>query len=103
MIITKTAWNWNPNSYYWYMECLINNRFVKMFSFDTYHGLHYSREIFNKWQAQRWWAENQDRVIELYNVQRFRNHGVLLPTPPQLEDEVQFSTFMLAMSYNYDH
>lgn len=49
--------------------------------------IRFSREIFNKWQAQRWWAENQDRVIELYNVQRFSHYGVPLPTPPWLEDE----------------
>ncbi|KAH6757805.1 BREVIS RADIX-like 3 [Perilla frutescens var. hirtella] len=50
--------------------------------------IRFSREIFNKWQAQRWWAENQDKVIELYNVRRFSHHAVPLPTPPQLEDEI---------------
>jgi len=47
-----------------------------------------SREMFNKWQAQRWWAENYDKVMELYNVQRFNQQAVPLPTPPRSEDEV---------------
>ncbi|KAG2712832.1 hypothetical protein I3843_04G135300 [Carya illinoinensis] len=46
-----------------------------------------SREMFNKWQAQRWWAENYDRVMELYNVQRFNRQAFPLPTPPRSEDE----------------
>ncbi|KAL0463801.1 UNVERIFIED_CONTAM: protein Brevis radix-like 4 [Sesamum latifolium] len=49
--------------------------------------IRFSREIFNKWQAQRWWADNYDKVIELYNVQRFNRHAVPLPTPPRSEDE----------------
>lgn len=44
--------------------------------------------MFNKWQAQRWWAENYDKVMELYNVQRFNQQAVPLPTPPRSEDEV---------------
>jgi hypothetical protein len=46
-----------------------------------------SRDMFNKWQAQRWWAENYDRVMELYNVQRFNRQAFPLPTPPRSEDE----------------
>ncbi|XP_077240981.1 protein Brevis radix-like 4 [Tasmannia lanceolata] len=49
--------------------------------------IRFSREMFNKWQAQRWWAENYDRVMELYNVQRFNHQAVPLPTPPRSEDE----------------
>ncbi|EYU21339.1 hypothetical protein ABFS82_09G121500 [Erythranthe guttata] len=49
--------------------------------------IRFSREIFNKWQAQRWWSENYDKVMELYNVQRFNRHEVPLPTPPRSEDE----------------
>lgn len=54
-------------------------------------GCHFpliSREMFNKWQAQRWWAENYDKVMELYNVQRFNRQAFPLPTPPRSEDEV---------------
>ena len=51
-----------------------------------------SREMFNKWQAQRWWAENCDKVMELYNVQRFNQQEVPFPTPPRSEDEVSSST-----------
>lgn len=49
--------------------------------------IRFSREMFNKWQAQRWWAENYDKVMELYNVQRFNHQSVPLPTTPKSEDE----------------
>ncbi|KAM7254499.1 hypothetical protein ACFE04_003879 [Oxalis oulophora] len=49
--------------------------------------IRFSREMFNKWQAQRWWAENYDKVMELYFVQRFNRQAVPLPTPPRSEDE----------------
>ncbi|KAL6846227.1 hypothetical protein ACP4OV_023675 [Aristida adscensionis] len=49
--------------------------------------IRFSREMFNKWQAQRWWAENYDKVMELYNVQRF-NQTVPLPNTPKSEDEI---------------
>ncbi|TYI81347.1 hypothetical protein E1A91_D05G148700v1 [Gossypium mustelinum] len=49
--------------------------------------IRFSREMFNIWQAQRWWAENYDKVMELYNVQRFNRQGVPLPTPPGSEDK----------------
>ncbi|XP_041017931.1 protein Brevis radix-like 2 [Juglans microcarpa x Juglans regia] len=49
--------------------------------------IRFSREMFNKWQAQRWWAENYDKVMELYNVQKFNHQAVPLPTPPRSEDE----------------
>ncbi|KAB1209419.1 Protein Brevis radix-like 4 [Morella rubra] len=49
--------------------------------------IRFSREMFNKWQAQRWWSENYDRVMELYNVQRFNRQAFPLPTPPRSEDE----------------
>lgn len=54
-----------------------------------------SREMFNKWQAQRWWAENYDKVMELYNVQRFNQQAVPLPTPPRSEDEVNIQFFVI--------
>uniref|UniRef100_A0ACD5Y198 Uncharacterized protein n=1 Tax=Avena sativa TaxID=4498 RepID=A0ACD5Y198_AVESA len=49
--------------------------------------IRFSREMFNKWQAQRWWAENYDKVMELYNVQRFNHQSVPLPTTAKSEDE----------------
>lgn len=38
--------------------------------------------MFNKWEAQRWWGENYDRIVELYNVQTFsgRQQGGSTPT-----------------------
>ncbi|KMT04847.1 hypothetical protein BVRB_7g170170 [Beta vulgaris subsp. vulgaris] len=50
--------------------------------------IRFSRELFNKWQAQRWWAENYDKVMELYNVQKFNQQAVPLATPPRSEDEI---------------
>ncbi|KAJ6820313.1 protein Brevis radix-like 1 [Iris pallida] len=49
--------------------------------------IRFSRDMFNKWQAQRWWAENYDKVMELYNVQKFNRLAGPLPTPPRSEDE----------------
>ena len=63
--------------------------FLFLFFLSFVHVMLYdSREMFNKWQAQRWWAENYDKVMELYNVQRF-NQTVPLPTTPKSEDEVR--------------
>lgn len=42
--------------------------------------------MFDKWQAQRWWGENYDRIMELYNVQRFNCQA--LDTPSRSEDGV---------------
>ncbi|GMH03791.1 hypothetical protein Nepgr_005630 [Nepenthes gracilis] len=50
-------------------------------------GIRFSRELFNKWQAQRWWAENSDKIIELYNVQRFKQQTVPFPAPSRSKDE----------------
>ncbi|KAF6146263.1 hypothetical protein GIB67_011735 [Kingdonia uniflora] len=47
--------------------------------------IRFDRDFFNKWQAQRWWGENYDRVLELYNVQRFSRQS--LQTPARSEDE----------------
>jgi hypothetical protein len=43
--------------------------------------------MFNKWQAQKWWVENFEKVMELYNVQ-FNQQSVPLQTPPVSEDGV---------------
>ncbi|KAJ8754416.1 hypothetical protein K2173_002867 [Erythroxylum novogranatense] len=53
--------------------------------------IRFSREMFNKWEAQRWWGENYDRIMELYNVQRFNRQA--LHTPPRSEDEPRDSTY----------
>ncbi|KAH7854545.1 hypothetical protein Vadar_015137 [Vaccinium darrowii] len=46
--------------------------------------IRFSREKYNKWQAQKWWTENYDRVMELYNVQRLNRQAFPLPpTPPR--------------------
>ncbi|XP_073276162.1 protein Brevis radix-like 4 [Primulina huaijiensis] len=48
--------------------------------------IRFGRETFNQWQAQRWWAENCEKVIELYNVQRLNRQAFPLPTTPRSED-----------------
>ncbi|XP_074566870.1 protein Brevis radix-like 1 [Curcuma longa] len=53
--------------------------------------IRFSREMFNKWHAQRWWGENYDRIMELYNVQRF-NRQALSP-PPRSDDGVERESF----------
>ncbi|XP_010520547.1 PREDICTED: protein Brevis radix-like 4 isoform X2 [Tarenaya hassleriana] len=49
--------------------------------------IRFSRDMFNKLQAQRWWADNYEKVMELYNVQRLNRQACPLPTPPRFEDE----------------
>ncbi|KAI3821945.1 hypothetical protein L1987_09521 [Smallanthus sonchifolius] len=46
--------------------------------------IRFNREMFDKWQAQRWWGENYDRIMELYSVQRFNCQA--LDTPSRSED-----------------
>ncbi|XP_028772144.1 protein Brevis radix-like 4 [Neltuma alba] len=50
--------------------------------------IRFSREMYNKWQAQKWWAENYERVKELYNIQKLNRQAFPLPTPPRSEDEL---------------
>ncbi|KAL8054068.1 hypothetical protein ABFX02_05G113700 [Erythranthe guttata] len=47
--------------------------------------IRFSRDMFDKWQAQKWWGENFDRIMELYNVQKF-NQQALNATPGRSED-----------------
>lgn len=49
--------------------------------------IRFSREMFDKRQAQKWWAENFEKVMELYNVQQFNQQSVPFPTPPTSKDE----------------
>ncbi|XAR67593.1 hypothetical protein NMG60_11002409 [Bertholletia excelsa] len=49
--------------------------------------IRFSREMFNKWQAQRWWSDNYDKVMELYNVRGLNQQAVPLSSPPRSEDE----------------
>ncbi|XP_074288611.1 protein Brevis radix-like 2 isoform X2 [Silene latifolia] len=50
-------------------------------------SIKFSRDLFNKPQAQRWWAGNYDKVMELYNVQKLNQQCVPQPTAPMTEDE----------------
>ncbi|KAJ1268780.1 hypothetical protein BS78_07G160100 [Paspalum vaginatum] len=49
--------------------------------------IRFSREMFNKWQAQRWWTENYEKVMELYNVEKFNSQAAPLPSTPRSENE----------------
>ncbi|GMH18094.1 hypothetical protein Nepgr_019935 [Nepenthes gracilis] len=50
--------------------------------------IRFSQDIFNKGKAQRWWTENYEKIMELYNVQRLNRQAFPLPTPPRSEDEI---------------
>ncbi|KHG23946.1 Protein Brevis radix-like 4 [Gossypium arboreum] len=50
--------------------------------------IRFSREMFNKWQAQRWWAENYDRVMELYNSSKMESAEESPVTPPLTKERV---------------
>ncbi|CAL0314201.1 unnamed protein product [Lupinus luteus] len=54
-------------------------------------SLYLSREMFDKWEAQKWWGENFDRIMELYNVQRFNQQA--LNTPSRSEYEPRDSSY----------
>ncbi|CAF1928462.1 unnamed protein product [Brassica napus] len=44
--------------------------------------------MFDKWEAQEWWGENFEKVMELYNVQQLNQQSVPVPTaPPRSKDE----------------
>ncbi|KAL2229136.1 protein Brevis radix-like 4 [Sesamum indicum] len=49
--------------------------------------IRFSRDMFNKWQAQRWWSENCEKVMELYNVQRLDRQAFPVPSAPRSEDD----------------
>jgi hypothetical protein len=34
--------------------------------------------MYDKWQAQKWWGDNNERIMELYNVRRFSRHAAAL-------------------------
>ncbi|XP_044946054.1 protein Brevis radix-like 4 [Hordeum vulgare subsp. vulgare] len=46
--------------------------------------IRFSREMYDKWQAQRWWGDNNERIMELYNVRRFSRQ--VLPDAPRDDD-----------------
>ncbi|XP_062185416.1 protein Brevis radix-like 2 [Phragmites australis] len=49
--------------------------------------IRFSREMFNKWEAQRWWGENYDRIVELYNVLTFSGRQQGGSTPASSVDD----------------
>ncbi|KAI3775606.1 hypothetical protein L1987_50186 [Smallanthus sonchifolius] len=64
--------------------------------------IRFSREMFNKWQAQRWWQENFDKVMELYNVRRLNRQAFPLPTPPKSEHELPLNSRSSKIESNED-
>lgn len=60
--------------------------------------IRFDREMFNKWQAQLWWGENYDRIMELYNVHKFSRQALNTPsrslnTPSRSDDGNQRESF----------
>ncbi|KAF7139227.1 hypothetical protein RHSIM_Rhsim07G0138400 [Rhododendron simsii] len=53
--------------------------------------IRFSREMFDKWQAQRWWGENYDRIMELYNVQKFNQQALDTPSRSECERDSSYS------------
>ncbi|CAN6291046.1 unnamed protein product [Urochloa humidicola] len=51
--------------------------------------IRFSREMYDKWQAQKWWGDNNERIMELYNVRRFTRQ--VLPTPDDADRESFYS------------
>lgn len=52
--------------------------------------IRFSREMFNKCRAQKWWTENYDKVMELYNVHDRLNEQEETPmaTPQRSDNEI---------------
>ncbi|KAL3625356.1 hypothetical protein CASFOL_030810 [Castilleja foliolosa] len=71
--------------------------------------IRFSREMFNQWQAQKWWAENCEKVLELHNVQRLSRQAFPLPKPEdenssnKLECSVQNSPVTPSLSHERLH
>ncbi|CAH8306151.1 unnamed protein product [Eruca vesicaria subsp. sativa] len=51
--------------------------------------IRFSREMFDKWQAQRWWTENSEKVMELYNVKQFNQESEPHPTSEDGVSQIQ--------------
>ncbi|XP_047327599.1 protein Brevis radix-like 3 [Impatiens glandulifera] len=51
--------------------------------------IRFSREMFNKCRAQKWWTDNYDKVMELYNVHERLNEQEETPsaTPQRSDNE----------------
>ncbi|KAJ1440982.1 Brevis radix [Sesbania bispinosa] len=54
---------------------------------DVLKRIRFNREMFDRHQAQAWWGENYDRIMELYNVQSFNQNAI--STSQRFEDEDQ--------------
>ena len=63
--------------------------------------IHKSREMFTKWRAQRWWTENYEKVMELYNVQKFNSQAAPLPSTPRSDHEVKHPSNHLSGCFNF--
>jgi len=56
--------------------------------------------MFDKWEAQKWWGENFEKVMELYNVQQLNQQSVPVPTaPPRSKDEVYTLCTLILMEH----
>nr|GMD97375.1 protein BREVIS RADIX-like [Ipomoea batatas] len=60
--------------------------------------IRFSRDMFDKWQAQRWWGENYDRIMELYNVQRFNQQAFGTPSHSEAGRDSTYSRLSIRES-----
>ncbi|CAO2173068.1 unnamed protein product [Urochloa humidicola] len=65
--------------------------------------IRFSREMFTKWRAQRWWTENYEKVIELYNVQKFDSQAAPLPSTPRSDNESSKKDDLTTTAHNKGH
>ncbi|XP_020216220.1 protein BREVIS RADIX [Cajanus cajan] len=54
--------------------------------------IRFSRDIFDRWQAQKWWTENYERISELYNVHRYNQQDQNTTTPSR-SDQDEITSF----------
>ncbi|KAJ1440976.1 Brevis radix [Sesbania bispinosa] len=52
--------------------------------------IRFNREMFDRQQAQAWWGDNCDRIMELYNVHSFNQNAI--STSQRFEDEQRGSS-----------
>ncbi|CAO2188511.1 unnamed protein product [Urochloa humidicola] len=65
--------------------------------------IRFSREMFTKWRAQRWWTENYEKVMELYNVQKFNSQAAPLPSTPRSDNESSKKDDLTSTAHNKGH
>ncbi|GAA0154702.1 hypothetical protein LIER_37944 [Lithospermum erythrorhizon] len=69
--------NNEPNEWISQIEPAIDITFISLpEGGNDLKRIRFSRDIFDRCKAQRWWRENFDRIVELYNVQRVNRQAL---------------------------